>query len=58
MGSPAPAFGREVEFAFGYPQTDAEGNIQVPLSSEAAAGEPSAVPWLTAFPRRLVLESG
>jgi hypothetical protein len=48
----------EIEFAFGYPQTDAEGNIQVPLSSEAAAGEPSAVPWLTAFPRRLVLQPG
>jgi hypothetical protein len=49
----------EIEFAFGYPQTDAEGNILVPLSEEAApAGEPSAVPWLSAFPRRLVLEPG
>jgi len=48
----------EIEFAFGYPQTDAEGNIQVPLSPEAPAGEPSAVPWLSAFPRRLVLEPG
>jgi len=48
----------EIEFAFGYPQTDADGNIQVPLSPEAPAGEPSAVPWLSAFPRRLVLEPG
>jgi hypothetical protein len=47
-----------IEFAFGYPQTDAEGNLQVPLSPEAPAGEPSAVPWLSAFPRRLVLEPG
>jgi hypothetical protein len=48
----------EIEFAFGYPQTDAEGNIGVPLSADAPAGEPSAVPWLSAFPRRLVLEPG
>jgi hypothetical protein len=49
----------EIEFAFGYPQTDAEGNILVPLSEEAApVGEPSAVPWLSAFPRRLVLQPG
>jgi hypothetical protein len=48
----------EIEFAFGYPQTDADGNIQVPLSPEAPAGEPSAVPWLSAFPRRLVLQPG
>src|SRR5690606_33960663 len=48
----------EIGFAFGYPQTDAEGNIQVPIADEAPAGEPSAVPWLSAFPRRLVLEPG
>ncbi|MGE0158667.1 MAG: hypothetical protein AB7T31_04595 [Gemmatimonadales bacterium] len=49
----------EIDFAFGYPQTDADGNLLVPLSEEPApAGEPSAVPWLSAFPRRLVLEPG
>jgi fimbrial chaperone protein len=47
-----------VELAFGYPQTDAEGHVQVPLTPEAPAGEPSAVPWLSVFPRRLVLEPG
>ena len=47
-----------LEFAFGYPVSDAEGNLSVPLTTEPAAGEPSAVPWLTAFPRRIVLEPG
>ncbi len=47
-----------VEFAFGYPVSDDSGNVSVPLSAEAPAGEPSAVPWLRAFPRRMVLEPG
>ncbi len=47
-----------IEFAFGYPQTDGDGNVTVPLSAEAPAGEPSAVPWLSVFPRRMVLEPG
>lgn len=47
-----------LEFAFGYPVSDDEGNLSVPLTAEPAAGEPSAVPWLTAFPRRIVLEPG
>jgi hypothetical protein len=47
-----------VEFAFGYPQSDDQGNVTVPLTDEAPAGEPSAVPWLTAFPKRVVLEPG
>lgn len=48
----------QIEFAFGYPQSDEEGNVTVPLTPEAPAGEPSAVPWLTAFPRRVVLQPG
>lgn len=48
----------EIGFAFGYPQSDADGNVTVPLVEEAPAGQPSAVPWLTAFPRRVVLEPG
>lgn len=48
----------QVEFAFGYPTSDDEGNVTVPLTAEAPAGEPSAVPWLTAFPRRVVLQPG
>jgi hypothetical protein len=48
----------EIGFAFGYPQADAEGNVTVPLVEEAPAGEPSAVPWLSAFPRRVVFEPG
>lgn len=48
----------EVDFAFGYPQSDEDGNVSVPLVETAPEGEPSAVEWLRAFPRRLVLEPG
>lgn len=48
----------EIGFAFGYPQSDSTGEVSVPLSEVAAEGEPSAVPWLRAFPRRLVLQPG
>jgi hypothetical protein len=48
----------EIDFAFGYPQSDEEGNVTVPISAEAPEGEPSALGWLRAFPRRLVLEPG
>lgn len=48
----------EISFAFGYPQSDSAGDVTVPLAETAPAGEPSAVPWLRAFPRRLVLQPG
>jgi hypothetical protein len=47
-----------VEFAFGYPQTDTAGNLSVPVTREPAAGEPSAMGWMRAFPRRLMLQPG
>jgi P pilus assembly chaperone PapD len=47
-----------IDFAFGYPQSDALGNVSVPLTREPAAGEPSALEWMRAFPRRLVLQPG
>lgn len=48
----------DIAFAFGYPQSDSAGEVTVPLSEVAPEGEPSAVPWLRAFPRRLVLQPG
>jgi hypothetical protein len=48
----------EISFAFGYPQSDSAGDVTVPLADTAPPGEPSAVPWLRAFPRRLVLQPG
>jgi P pilus assembly chaperone PapD len=48
----------EVSFAFGYPVSDSAGTINVELRDTASAGEPSIVPWLRAFPRRLVLQPG
>lgn len=47
-----------LEFGFGYPVSDEEGNITVPVVAEAPEGEPSALPWLRAFPSRLILEPG
>ncbi|HEX6037865.1 hypothetical protein [Longimicrobium sp.] len=47
-----------IEFAFGYPVTDTAGNLTVPVTREPAAGEPSAMGWMRAFPRRLVLQPG
>ena len=48
----------EIAFAFGYPRSDSLGNVAVALADSAPAGEPSVVPWLRAFPRRLVLQPG
>lgn len=47
-----------IEFVFGYPQSDAEGNVSVPLTLEPDVGEPSALGWLRVFPRRLLLQPG
>jgi hypothetical protein len=47
-----------VDLAFGYPQSDGEGNVTVPLTSEPAADEPSAFAWMRVFPKRFVLEAG
>lgn len=48
----------EIDFAFGYPESDAEGNVALTIVEEPGADEPNAVEWLRAFPRRLVLEPG
>jgi hypothetical protein len=48
----------EISFAFGYPQSDATGRVSVPLFEVAPEGEPSAMGWLRAFPRRLSLAPG
>lgn len=47
-----------IDFSYGYPQADSAGNVSVPLSKEPAAGEPSALAWMRAFPRRLLLQPG
>lgn len=48
----------EIGFAFGYPRADSLGNVTVQLLDSVPAGEPSAVTWLRAFPRRIRLEPG
>jgi hypothetical protein len=48
----------EISFAFGYPTSDAEGVVRVEMVDTAPAGEPSIVPFMRAFPRRLVLQPG
>lgn len=48
----------EITFGFGYPTSDSTGTLAVSITDSAATGEPSAVDWLRAFPRRLVLQPG
>jgi hypothetical protein len=48
----------EVSFAFGYAQSDSVGNITVPLADSASVEDPSLIPYLRAFPRRLRLAPG
>jgi hypothetical protein len=48
----------EIDFAFGYARSDSLGRVSVPLSESAAPGEPTLVPYLRAFPRRLRLAPG
>lgn len=48
----------EITFAFGYPVSDSIGDVSVQLFEVAPDGEPSAVPFLRAFPRRLRLAPG
>ena len=47
-----------VDFAYGFPQSDSAGNVTVPTTKEPGAGEPSAMAWMRAFPRRLLLQPG
>jgi hypothetical protein len=47
-----------IDFAYGFPQADSAGNVTVPLTKTPAAGEPSALGWMRAFPRRLLLQPG
>ncbi|HUH12164.1 MAG TPA: hypothetical protein VMK65_03605 [Longimicrobiales bacterium] len=48
----------EITFAFGYARSDEHGRIQVVFLDSVPPYEPSAVPFLRAFPRRLRLEPG
>lgn len=48
----------EIDLQFGYPDTDAAGNIFVRLIEEPDSAAPSAAGWIRAFPRRLMLPPG
>lgn len=48
----------QIGFAFGYPRSDSLGNLSVALADTAPAGEPSSLGWISAFPRRVVLQPG
>lgn len=48
----------EIGFAFGYPTTDAQGRTNTILTDSAPAGDPSILPYVRAFPRRLTLAPG
>ncbi len=44
-----------ISLMFGYPVTDSTGGIMLHTPETPGAGEPSAVGWLQAFPRRLTV---
>lgn len=48
----------QITFGFGYAVSNAQGIVRVELADSAPAGEPSAMAWLRAFPRRLILQPG
>lgn len=48
----------QINFAFGYPRSDSLGNLTVALADTAPTGEPSALGWINAFPRRVILQPG
>lgn len=49
----------QIGFAFGYARSDSAGQVSVVFTEDPApAGQPSVVPYLRAFPRRLRLEPG
>jgi P pilus assembly chaperone PapD len=47
-----------VEFRFGYPVSDSAGNLSMAYDDSAAAARSSIVPWVRAFPRRVLLAAG
>lgn len=48
----------ELGFQWGSHLSDADGVVRLVLTDSAPAGAPSAIPWLRAYPRRLVLAPG
>jgi len=44
-----------VSFGFGYPTTDSAGQIGLELLDSVPAGQPGAMAWLQAFPRRVTV---
>jgi P pilus assembly chaperone PapD len=48
----------EVMFSFGLPVSDSLGNVRVILQDSAVTDPHSAVEWIRAFPRKIVLPAG
>lgn len=48
----------ELEFLFGYPTTDEEGNIYMEYEDEKAEQQYSIADWIRGFPRSFTLDSG
>lgn len=48
----------DLGFQWGSHVSDADGVVRLVLADSAPAGAPSALPWLRAYPRRLVLAPG
>jgi P pilus assembly chaperone PapD len=46
-----------VDFRYGYPLVNDSGKFYINYSDSTSLQEPNAVPWLTAYPQRFVLEA-
>jgi len=44
-----------VSFGFGYPTSDSAGTVRLDLLDSVPAGEPTALGWLQAFPRQVII---
>lgn len=54
--SPNSAWEVSIDMKFGYPFNDTAGNIQIYFPDEVKPGDPSAVGWVSFFPRKFILK--
>lgn len=47
-----------IRFSFGLPQSDSLGNVRVTLQDSAVTDPRSAMDWLRAFPRKVIIPAG
>lgn len=54
--SPNSSWEVSIDMKFGYPYNDTAGNIQIKFPDEVKSDDPSAVGWVSFFPRKFILK--